>query len=305
MIRAPQSISNNLRCQECPLCKSSQIHKVGDIEYGDPVIFSTSQISLSLKPQLWTCEDCESGFVQNTIPEKVAVQLYESSVGGKRWVDNPGTKKTGDVLGLLDVLFKKGLSVLDIGCNTGEMLDIAKVKGCETSGVEFCKDSIKIVREKGHAGFLKLEDITGRFDIITAFDLIEHLYDVPSFLTACHERLKPEGCLVLLTGDISCFSARLTKMNWWYVRYPEHIVFPSRKFLLSEHRFHVEKWMTVFANVVYERPVVSLLKSFFNVGYRRPVQNMIRFFFKETVKGRYAGLPSASSDHIQAVLRKR
>jgi SAM-dependent methyltransferase len=64
-------------------------------------------------------------------------------------------------------------------------------------------------------------------DLVLAFDLVEHLYDLPRFLREVRSALRPGGRLALLTGDIESGTARRVRQGWWYVRYPEHIVFPS------------------------------------------------------------------------------
>lgn len=289
MEQKPELIKNDFRHKNCPLCGAVNIHKAGEVDYGPCVNFSTHRVKLLLTPELWNCAACGSGFMQNVLPEKVAAGLYGSGVGGERWLSTAETEKTDKVVAVLKELFAKGSRVLDIGCNTGEILDLAKANGCDTVGVEYCLNSIETVRKKGHACFSSLGATEGRFDVITSLDLVEHLYDVQAFLNTCYEKLSPEGCLVLLTGDIQSLSARVTGASWWYVRYPEHIVFPSKRYFMSDRRFLIEKWTRTYAYVLYISTASGALKG----------------FFKGMIRGIYTGLPSLGPDHVLAILRKR
>ena len=281
-------INNDARYEHCPLCASPDIARRGEIKYASPLMYSTHEIALVETPELWSCRRCGSGFVQNTIPEIVAEGLYEHGAGRERWAAEPVEKsKHREILDVIDSYFIKDKTVLDIGCNTGELLDYAKEKGCRTFGVEFCSSSREKLAEKGHASFPALETVVARYDVITAFDLVEHLYDVPEFLGVCSRTLRKDGGIVLLTGDISSLGARLAGPRWWYVGYPEHIVFPSRRYFSDFSGFTLERWFPTYASLGYEQ---SLLHSTYG-------------FLYGMLKGNYAGLPSPGPDHMLVILK--
>jgi len=271
------------------MCASLKIAKVGDIAYSIPIIFSTIEISLQYSPELWVCKFCKSKFTQNTIPNKIAADLYTFGLSEKRWVANSFEKaKHPVIVKTLDKLFVKNMHILDVGCNTGELLDYAKIKGCHTSGVEFCKSSRKIIEGKGHQPFSSLDEVFGSYDIITAFDLVEHLYDISFFLDKCKKNLQKNGMIVLLTGDISSISARLTKSNWWYVKHPEHVIFPSKKYFKSCSGFHIEYWIHSYAERYFQKPFLpSFVKFIYGILHKKS-----------------EGLPSPGPDHVLIVLKK-
>lgn len=285
----PGRVVNNCCFDECPLCMSKSIGFLNTIEYVKPVLYSTHKIQLEFTPELWRCSRCQSWFSQNIIPEDESVSLYQQGEAGNRWSQEPfEAQKSEEILNSLDEIFGEEVSVLDIGCNTGELLDYAKPRGCKTAGVEFSVESRAILKRKGHQAYESLENVDGQYDVITAFDLIEHLYDVSSFLESCESRLAHDGYVVILTGDISSPSARMCQTRWWYLKYPEHIVFPSRKYYEKFSGFHLEKWIPTYASLPYKQPLLSLIR-----GVAIGVFRM-----------NYTGLPSLGPDHALILLRK-
>lgn len=182
-------VSNSFKIDHCPLCQSRDICQMGKLDYRGKVNFSTHEIELGYFPELWKCEQCQSCFVQRTLTEDTAKMLYSTGQAGERWSKKAfDQNKTRDVIDSMAAIFKSKGSVLDVGCNTGVLLDFAHGIGCKTSGVEFSSASRKIIVEKGHTAYSTFEETTGEYDVITGFDLVEHLYHVPIFLKGCHTK---------------------------------------------------------------------------------------------------------------------
>ncbi|MCX6185774.1 MAG: class I SAM-dependent methyltransferase, partial [Bacteroidetes bacterium] len=196
-------------------------------------------------------------------------------------------------------IFKKyldgGKTVLDIGCNTGEFLDFAKANGAKTYGFEYSTKSIDLCAKKGH---IMLENLTYKetqFDVITAFDLVEHLYDTNEFFNNVNKLLKPNGKLIIFTGDIECWAFSKCKGKWWYLNYPEHVIFISSyyyKYILEN--FSLEKTYHTYNN-----------KYFKNLNFTSAaIYNYTKMLGLRKGLRPYEGLPSPSPDHIIAVLNK-
>jgi SAM-dependent methyltransferase len=286
-----KTIENTLRHQACPLCHFSSISFQGTIDVEIPTYYSTTQIELSKIPELWKCQECESSFTQNAIHEEDAIKLYSQGSPQVRWTNLPFEKaKTSLVISKLESLLNPGTRVLDIGCGSGTFLDFAKARGCQTHGVEYSNSSLEKIVQRGHKGFSDLSKVNDVFDVITAFDVVEHLYDVSHFLETCKSMLSPGGYLVLLTGDISCDSAKKSKSNWWYTQYPEHIVFPSKRFITLYSDLEVQDWVATY----HAPPTIQ--RNFF--------LNLLRVFLDKIRRRTYCGYPSLSPDHYLVVLKK-
>ena len=282
-------INNTFRHEHCPLCHSQRILPLGKLNYSGTVKFCTSNIELSDAPELWKCQQCLSRFVQYAVDAETAKTLYSTGQAEERWATVAFEQsKTPDVVNSMVAIFKNRGKVLDVGCNTGELLDFARGFGCETAGVEFSSASREILIQKAHKAYAALAESAEKYDVITAFDLVEHLYDVPNFLQQCRERLTETGRLVILTGNMNSLSARLSKTCWWYAQYPEHIVFPTKKYFSDYSGFCIEIWQATYASKGYKYP--------FYFGYLRCLEGVLR--------GRpYTGLPSIGSDHVLMVLK--
>lgn len=258
-------VENNFKHDLCPLCQSSLIAKKGDLNYFLPVYYSNQQIKPNFISELWFCDDCCSLFVQNIVSEKQSIELYSQGDAEERWSSRPFEQhKTSITVKKLNELLKPGLKVLDIGCNTGSFLDFAQQKNCKTYGVEYSEASLAILREKGHLGFSSIDQINESFDVITAFDVIEHIYDVPTFLNMCLSKLAVGGKMFFLTGDSSCLAAKLVGSNWWYVRFPEHIVVPSKRYFETHPKVHLVSWTPTLASTAHERLIVNAAKFVLN-----------------------------------------
>ncbi len=283
-------VENNYRRDCCPLCMSRDINRMGELAYGGKINFSSVGIDLSNIPELWNCQRCQSSFVQNIVDAETARSLYSRGQAGSRWPSSDFDKtKTKVVVQFVRGIFKSGESILDVGCNTGELLDFARHLGCETSGVEFSLTSREILRRKGHKIHLLPEETQEGYDIITAFDMVEHLYDVPAFLSGCINKLAGDGRIVVMTGNIDCLSAKMSGNKWWYAQFPEHIVFPSRKFFLNYSGLGIEVWAPSYAAETFEYPFFMRLRAMLN--YVLPGRT-------------FTGLPSLVPDHTLIVLRK-
>ena len=265
-------IDNNNVFTQCPCCGGSSFRGLGNLILPLRTIFSTIDIKLLNLPYLEECKACETSFVQNSMRSQDAEKLYSTGDGRKRWSGTTFIKdKTVVVVERLQSLIqlKANQTVCDIGCNTGEFLDFAKPMGAKTFGVELSTASVDFCLKAGHSVKPDLNAFDDTFDIITAFDLIEHLYSPDTFFKDVFRKLNKDGFLVLFTGNNHCLPARLLRSKWWYVNYPEHVVFPSRKYYESLSDYHLVTYTKTYASRTHERSskLINSLKLFGGGSY--------------------------------------
>jgi 2-polyprenyl-3-methyl-5-hydroxy-6-metoxy-1,4-benzoquinol methylase len=284
------AINNNLRSDVCLCCESTSLTKLGSIKYSRNTSYSGSQITLTETPELWRCDDCHSCFTQNRVTESDSVQLY--SLGSSWFSDSFVETKTKETVDLIESFVTPGCKILDVGCANGAMLDHLKKKGAITSGLEYSLANIDELRRKEHTTYSDWSQIGKHFDIITAFDVVEHLYDLESFLDSCFDHLSDDGLLVFMTGDVNSLSAITGKNNWWYVRFPEHVLFPSLKYFLTLEKFEVTTVVKTYPMNLKVHPSIT--------NFMKNVKAKIMSLFL----GDFIPSLSLPPDHIIVVLKK-
>lgn len=267
-MKSIQHLNNDLSFFACPICGRKEIKTIGPVKYSK-MIFADTPIELENTPYYAYCLHCKSGFIQNAIQEKDANELY-SAKSSQRWISNLHftERRTKKTVKLIADLLAPQKRILDIGCSTGQLLDFAKQFNCECYGVESSKPAQKICRERGHKCVSSIDDIKtfAPFDIIFLIDTIEHIYDVPAFLNGLSELLQNEGQVVILTGNINSVPAKIFKNKWYYLGYPEHIVFPSVEGFTHFRDFKIQHHLKTYAfKSEQEKARKKMLSTFFKL----------------------------------------
>lgn len=118
--------------------------------------------------------------------------------------------------------------LLDVGCGYGIFLNTARRYGWSVFGVELSHLAYEYGRN-----FYSLDIFHGAveeanypdhsFDVITAWDVLEHLSDPIIFLKAIRRILKKDGICFFSLPNIESTAARVFKDKWWTLRPAEHI----------------------------------------------------------------------------------
>lgn len=149
------------------------------------------------------------------------------------------------------VLAKKRseIRLLDVGCSNGAFISAAQSLGIRTAGVEPSAAPAQAAIASGlevHQGFL--QDIhlpEASFDVVTLFEVIEHLKDPLSLFKECHRVLDKGGLLVIRTGNTDSWTAHYRKNRWEY-------------FSISEHGGHISFFNPVSMGKLAERSGFSV-----------------------------------------------
>ena len=111
-----------------------------------------------------------------------------------------------------------GRRLLDVGCYTGIFVEIAAAAGWDAWGVDPSSWAVGEANKSGLQvveGTLKTAGFPDEFfDVITMWDVIEHVGDPAAELRETFRLLKPGGSLVVHTMDIDSLFARLMGRRW-------------------------------------------------------------------------------------------
>lgn len=144
-----------------------------------------------------------------------------------------------------------GMKVLDIGCAEGDFLNLCDQYGLRTYGIDLNQKFLKTASTKTNARLaaINLNQNTipfgkEKFDLITVFDVIEHLDSPLLFLTQCAGRLNQGGKLIITTPNIDSLGRLVMAARWHgysdlthkYLFSPHSLGFVMSKTGLSEVR---------------------------------------------------------------------
>lgn len=135
--------------------------------------------------------------------------------------------------------------ILDVGCGTGEFLDEMVRHGWDGRGIE--RDpaavyyAIEQLKLRVYAGTLETAPLPdGRFDVITLWHVLEHLYHPHQTMARLRALLAPGGLLVLAVPNIDSLDARLYGDRWVALDVPRHVQLfnlKSLQMLCHMHKF--------------------------------------------------------------------
>jgi 2-polyprenyl-3-methyl-5-hydroxy-6-metoxy-1,4-benzoquinol methylase len=223
----------------CPICQGAAPRRV--YEFSHFAVLRCGACDTSWRSNMYT---------EETIRDIYCGGDYESnpyfSYDVNR-VDTQGTRRVKNYRRALDYLESVTPvgRLLDIGCGSGTFLAVAQERGWEPHGIEMspglsaaCEHNLGLRVTTG-----RFEDVqlpAGTFDVVTMWDVIEHVIDPRLCIRKVRELLRPGGYAVFCTPDEASILARtghtlykLTGSRYWYpalaLHPPYHTYFFSRR----------------------------------------------------------------------------
>jgi SAM-dependent methyltransferase len=141
---------------------------------------------------------------------------------------------------------KQAGTLLDLGCSSGAFLQSLSGKGWELFGIEMSAESAKQARAKTGANIfvgdiLDAQFPPASFDVITCFDVFEHLYEPRRVMAKVAEWLKADGIFYVLVPNVDAAEARVFRSYWHGLELPRHLFHyspASLKFLAESAGMH-------------------------------------------------------------------
>ncbi len=121
--------------------------------------------------------------------------------------------------------FKKSGNLLDYGCGTGEFANLAQ-STFNTFAYDYSKKMALFVnRTYKIKSYNNIEDIKKKFDVITMYDVIEHLENPKKTLNVLMKQLKKDGIIVIYTPNKNSLAFDLLREKSNLCTTPFHLTY--------------------------------------------------------------------------------
>lgn len=124
--------------------------------------------------------------------------------------------------------FKKSGTLLDLGCSAGSFLESMRGASWSLHGIEMSAQAAKIAEKRSGAQVF-VGDILDApfpresFDVVTCFDVLEHVYEPGRVMRRIADWLKPSGIFYVLVPNIDSAEARVFRTYWHGLELPRHL----------------------------------------------------------------------------------
>ncbi len=192
----------------------------------------------------------------------------------------------------------KAGKLLDFGCGVGEFLKASAMKGWQVSGVEpssIARTNANPVVSKHIVPSVKdLTDQQKKFDVITAWHVLEHVADLNNTLEVLTGLLQPNGTIFIAVPNHNSWDAGHYQEYWAAYDVPRHLWHftpPSMTKLLTAHSLRVITVLPMRLDAYY----VSLLSEKYKNSSSLPrlvnaALNGVRSNYSAKSTGQYSSL---------------
>lgn len=214
--------------QNCPVCDSRKYTKV--LTASDYLVSGESF-------EIMECNDCSLRFTSPIPDENEMGQYYKSD----KYISH--VKR---VTSLFDIVYKivrkftlhskrkiveriaqeESGTLLDIGCGTGDFLKVMKQSGWEINGVDINDTARKIAEKNTGSVILNQTDFfesKQKYDVITLWHSLEHLYDLKKYLDKISVSLNANGVLIIAVPNYKSYDAEYYQQDWAAYDVPRHL----------------------------------------------------------------------------------
>ena len=273
----------------CPICNNKNLSiKLKSCDY-----------FLSQQPfNIVECNECGFLFTNPRPVESDAAQYYES----EEYLSHNQEQKS-----LLNLMYKvvksftiknkafliaknsKDKKILDIGCGTGDFLNVLQKRGYDVIGVE----PNKMARESAQAQYgLNIHSTISNdsikensVDIITMWHVLEHVYMLNESLMRIKKSLTNNGTLIVALPNPDSYDAKHYKRFWAAYDLPRHLYHFRKEnvqILFEKYGFELQKIKPMIFDAFYVGILSERYKQnsmvYLKAFYRATLSNFKAFF---------------------------
>lgn len=265
------------RC-DCRMCGSEDLER-----------FCTIQKPATRAGVVFLCSQCDALSLH---PAQTADAYGEDYYGS-------GNSKVGGLAQRLRILSANGRSrfvsrlvgvgkCLDIGCGSGEFLQAMQRKGWSVKGTELPGPAFERAEKKLSGRIVQTNRFEsaaqlGSCNLITMWQVFEHLENPRQVLVACRELLADGGILAIGVPNPESWQARWGREDWLHLDPPRHLHLQPPRVLIREAEALGFEW------VVTRYPWLE----FGPIGWLQTIMNKFgspRDFVFERMKDRWSGV---------------
>ncbi|MDD5069566.1 MAG: class I SAM-dependent methyltransferase [Candidatus Omnitrophica bacterium] len=267
LVDSNDSLKKNVyNLRDCPVCNSSD----------STIIFK------KLGFEHVRCSSCDMIYTKQVLKEDILKDYHKShnlTDAHHLMIASPMNEEL-DILRFdycLDIILSKVNNihkVLDIGCGLGVFLERSKKRGMDITGIELNEYASNVAREKGikiYNDILENIKFNKKFDMITLWNVLEHIVCPREFLTCLTRNLNDKGLLVIEIPNINGFATMLLREKSTTFGGDQHVNFFSLKGLnkfLSDFSYdnihaqtYISEIMTAINYLDYQDPYTGQTPS--------------------------------------------
>lgn len=265
------------------------------------------------KWQVVKCDACGFAYINPRLTREELHQLYtdnyfnNTQVGYLHYTENSQLRKLNFERWLNDAKpFYPPVvkTALDVGCAAGYCLDLFTENNWLPAGVELDHEYAADLRKRGYTVFNQpfLEiNFTDNYQVITLFDVIEHLTDLHAHFSKFNQILTAGGIIVFITPDYNSTQRRLLGRRWFQFKPAEHINYfrlADLEKLAAAHGFDVVHHAK--AGQYSDQEFLENRLSKYGFGFARP---LLQFMMKLSGKSNKPVYVDTASLYV--VMKKR
>jgi SAM-dependent methyltransferase len=196
-----------------------------------------------LMDQVVRCKDCDLQYVNPRLKSELIIEGYAAAEDPTFVAQNPQrietfSKALRQIFGRLGHSSGAGRKLLDIGCAGGAFLVAARNFGFDAVGVEpsrwmadFGRRTYGVDIRDGLLMPGMFEEPS--FDVISIWDVIEHVPDPHALFSLVNRLLKPNGYLLVSYPDVGSVAAKVLGDRWpfWL---SVHLLYYDRKTITAQ-----------------------------------------------------------------------
>ena len=194
-------------------------------------------------------------------------------------------------LKLINSFASEDKKLLDVGCGTGDFLQIAQQVNWTVTGIEPNEEARKIANSKTNNSVFNVKQLLEfekqSFDVITLWHVLEHLPNLNEHVSILKSLLKEKGNLIIAVPNYKSYDAMYYKNFWAAFDAPRHL-----------WHFNQESVAKLFANenmevmeilpMKFDAYYVSLLSEKYKSGWMN-IFNAIRVALISNLKAKGTG----------------